>query len=117
MNDKETIKKIIESQKRIHDRNFNNYQQTGERRYERAYQNAEDLIDICTLALGSVDEHTKLIHLRNSIVEIGYKAICLLNNDSFLTNPAETEKLLHNLRALVKNEGVRDPYEEKGAGK
>lgn len=117
MNDRETIKKIIESQKRIHDRNFDNYQQTGERRYERAYQNAEDLIDICTLALGGVDEHTKLIHLRSSICEVGYKAMCLLNNDSFLTDPTETKKLLNNLRALAKGEGVRDPYEEKGASK
>ena len=89
----------------------------GERRYERAYQNAEDLIDICTLALGGVDEHTKLLHLRSSICEVGYKAICLLNNDRFLTDLAETEKLLRNLRALAKGEGVQDPYEEKGASK
>lgn len=115
MNDKKTIVKIIESQKRIHDRNFDNYQQTGERRYERAYQSAEDLIDICTLALGSVDEHAKLIHLRSSICEVGYKAMCLLNNDSFLTDLAGVQKLLYNLRALAKGEGVRDPYEEKKA--
>lgn len=112
MNDRKTIEKIIESQKRIYERNYMNYQQSGERRYERAYQNAEDLIDICTLALGSVDEHTKLLHLRSSICEVGYKAMCLLNNDSFLTDLAETEKLLRNLRALAKGEGVRDPYEE-----
>ena len=115
MNDRKTIEKIIESQKRIYERNYMNYQQSGERRYERAYQNAEDLIDICTLALGRVDEHTKLLHLRSSICEVGYKAMCLLNNDSFLTNPAETEKLLYNLRALAKGEGVQDPYEEKKA--
>ena len=112
MNDKATIQKVIESQKKIYDRNYSNYQQSGERRYERAYQNAEDLIDICTLALGGVDEHTKLIHLRSSICEVGYKAMCLLNNNSFLTDHTETEKLLRNLRALAKNEGVRDPYEE-----
>lgn len=117
MNDRKTIEKIIESQKRIYERNYKNYQESGERRYERAYQNAEDLIDICTLALGSADEHTKLLHLRSSICEVGYKAMCLLNNGSFLTDLAETEKLLYNLRALAKGEGVRDPYEEKGASK
>ena len=113
MNGEETIKKIIKSQKRIYERNYMNYQESGERRYERAYQNAEDLIDICTLALGGVDEHTKLLHLRSSVCEIGYKAMCLLNNNSFLTDLTETEKLLRNLRTLAKGEGVRDPYEEK----
>lgn len=117
MNDRETIEKIIESQKRIHDRNFDNYQQTGERRYERAYQNAEDLIDICTLALGGVDEHTKLIHLKSSIVQIGYDAIKLLRDKAFLSDPQGVERILKNLRALAKGEGVRDPYEEKGASK
>ena len=113
MNDRKTIEKIIESQKRIHDRNFDNYQQTGERRYERAYQNAEDLIDICTLALGGVDEHTKLIHLKGSIIQIGVDAIKLLHDKAFLTDPHGVEKLLRNLRVLAKGEGVRDPYEEK----
>lgn len=112
MNDRETIGKIIESQKRIYERNYMNYQQSGERRYERAYQNAEDLIDICTLALGGVDEHTKLLHLKSSIVQIGADAIKLLHDKAFLTDPHGVEKLLRNLRTLAKNEGVRDPYEE-----
>lgn len=113
MNDRETIEKIIKSQKRIYERNYMNYQQSGERRYERAYQNAEDLIDICTLALGGVDEHTKLIHLHSSIVQIGYDAIRLLHDNAFLTDPHGVEKLLRNLRTLAKGEGVCDPYEEK----
>lgn len=113
MNDRKTIEKIIESQKRIHDRNFDNYQQSGERRYERAYQNAEDLIDICTLALSGVDEHTKLMHLRSSIIQIGADAIRLLHDKAFLNDPSGTERILKELRALAKSEGVRDPYEEK----
>ena len=113
MNDRKTIEKIIESQKRIFDRNYDNYQQSGERRYERAYQNAEDLIDICTLALGGVDEHTKLIHLKSSIVQIGADAIRLLHDKAFLNDPDGVERLLKNLRSLAKGEGVRDPYEEK----
>lgn len=113
MNNRETIEKVIKSQKRIRDRNFDNYQQTGERRYERAYQNAEDLVDICTLALGGVDEHTKLIHLKSSIVQIGYDAITLLHDKAFLSDPQGTERILKGLRALAKGEGVRDPYEEK----
>lgn len=117
MNDRETIEKIIESQKRIFKRNFMNYQQSGERRYERAYQNAEDLIDICTLALGGVDEHMKLLHLHGSIVQIGYDAIKLLHDEAFLGDPQGVERILKNLRALAKGEGVRDPYEEKKASK
>lgn len=113
MNDRKTIEKIIESQKRIRDRNFDNYQQSGERRYERAYQNAEDLIDICTLALGGVDEHTKLMHLRGSIIQIGADAIKLLHDKAFLGDPQGVERILKELRALAKGEGVRDPYEEK----
>lgn len=117
MNDRETIEKIIKSQKRIHDRNFMNYQQSGERRYERAYQNAEDLIDICTLALDSADEHTKLLHLRSSIIQIGADAIKLLHNKAFLSDPQCVERILKELRTLAKGEGIRDPYEEKGARK
>ena len=115
MNDRKTIEKIIESQKRIHDRNFDNYQQSGERRYERAYQNAEDLIDICTLALGGVDDHTKLLHLRSSIIQIGVDAIRLLHDKAFLNDPDGVERLLKNLRSLAKGEGVWDPCEEKKA--
>ena len=112
MNDRETIEKIICSQKRIQERNYMNYQQSGERRYERAYQNAEDLIDICTLALGGADEHTKLLHLRSSIIQIGYDAIKLLHDKAFLSDPQGVERILKELRALAKGEGVRDPYKE-----
>ena len=115
MNDRETIEKIIKSQKRIFERNFMNYQHSGERRYERAYQKAEDLIVICTLALVGGDEHTKLLHLRSSIVQIGYDAIKLLHDKAFLNDPRGTEKVLKALRALAKGEGIRDPYEEKKA--
>lgn len=113
MNDQKTIEKIIESQKRIYERNYMNYQQSGERRYERAYQNAEDLIDICTLALSGVDEHTKLLHLKSSIIRIGADAIKLLHDKAFLSDPEGTERILKELRTLAKGEGVRDPYEEK----
>ena len=115
MNDRKTIEKIIESQKRIYERNYMNYQQSGERRYERAYQNAEDLIDICTLALGGVDEHTKLLHLRSSIIQIGADAIKLLHDKAFLSDPQGVERILKELRTLAKGEGVQDPYEEKKA--
>ena len=115
MNDRKTIEKIIESQKRIYERNYMNYQQSGERRYERAYQNAEDLIDICTLALGGVDEHTKLLHLRSSIIQIGADAIKLLHDKAFLSDPHGVERILKELRTLAKGEGVQDPYEEKKA--
>lgn len=113
MNDRETIEKLITQQQRISDRNFRNYQESGESRYYRAHQKAEDIIGICNLALGGADEHSRYINMRVNLCQIGTEAMRLLHDNEFLNDPHHTAQLLRNIKAIAKSEGVKDPYDER----
>lgn len=102
---REIIEKVIAGQEKIYNRNFQNYQSSGERRYERAYENAEDLMDIYRLALNAVDEHEKYLHLKGNVSQLGAEAVRVLHDESVEPEPAK--RILRNLVAISE---VNNPW-------
>ena len=110
MNNKETIEKLIEKNQKISDRNYMNYQQSGVSRYLRAHEKAEDIIDICRLALGASDDHQMVGILKSYISEWGSRAVSLLHHGEY---DKDIESLLKDLKATALMYGLTtDPWRE-----
>lgn len=78
----ESIQKLIERYQKISDRNYRNYQQTGDSRYDREYRHAEDILDVATQALASADEHVTLTHIKADFSFVIRDGLALTYNPS-----------------------------------
>lgn len=108
---KPEIEKFIARQEAISHRNYMTYQETGLPRYMRAYEKAEDLLDIARMALNAADDHAKASYLKMMVIDIGSEAIDALHK-GVAQDPGAAEMCLRNLCALAKNEGIWNPLEE-----
>ena len=99
------IEAFIQKQQAISDRKYMAYQETGDPRYLREHERAEDLIQIANQALSAADDHTALGALRAEFSTICAKAALLLHQ------PGEPEPLLREIIAVGKSYGFRDPWE------
>ena len=68
------IEEIITRQNEIHNRNYYAYQETGISRYKYAADKADEIAEIASLALSSVDDHEKMVTYRVLIQDLAYKA-------------------------------------------
>lgn len=102
---KEQIEEHIQKQQAVSDRKYMAYQETGNPRYLREHERAEDLIQIANQALSAADDHTALGALRAEFSTICAKAALLLHQ------PGEPEPLLREIIAVGKSYGFRDPWE------
>jgi len=68
------LEKLIDRYDTKAEKAFRNYQETGVQRYERERQNAEDLADALRVALGSIDDHNLLLHLKGEITRLASRA-------------------------------------------
>lgn len=110
--DKATIEKIIDQQTKISDRNYMNFQETGESRYMRAHEKAEGLIEICRMALSVVDIKEQNIILKANFTEVASMAIRLDHDSRWLdqANLDEIGHLVKDLAAMGRVMGVNDPW-------
>lgn len=109
--DKQDINKLIEKQQKISDRNFYNYQESGERRYLRAHERAEDLIDLAQRALKAADEHQELGSMRSYISGWSTRAISILHAGNNDEKQDEINELLKEIRSIGLMYGLtRDPW-------
>lgn len=74
------IEKLCDQYRKKADRNFRNYQETGEPRYERESRNAEEIADALSVALDHADEHDKYICLKIEVADLAHKAEDLLHD-------------------------------------
>ena len=102
---KAQIEEHIQKQMEVSNRKYMAYQETGNPRYLREYERAEDLIQIANQALSAADDHAALGALRAEFSTICAKAALLLHQ------PGEPEPLLREIVAIGKNYGFRDPWE------
>ena len=77
---RERIEKLCEQHRKKADRNFRNYQETGEPRYERESRTAEEIADALSIALNHVDEHDKYICLKIAVADLAHQADGLLHD-------------------------------------
>lgn len=59
---------------------YQNYQDSGDSRYYRAKNRAEDIADALQIALDSVSEHNKLIDLRALVGDLAHEARQLIQS-------------------------------------
>lgn len=110
MRDKKTIEKIIEQKQKISDRNFMNYQETGARRYLLEHEKAEDIIDICRMALSIAEDRQMLGTLKACVAQWGSKAVTILHDG--LDN-VDVTGLLKDIKATAIVFGLTtDPWRE-----
>ena len=110
--DKAAIQKIIEQQEKISERNFRYYQESGESRYMRAHEKAEDLLDICRTALSVADIKEQNVILKANFTEVASMAIRLDHDSRWLdqANLDEIGHLVKDLAAMGRVMGVNDPW-------
>ena len=105
--EKEKIEKFIDHQQRISDRNYRNYQETGDPRYERTYHKADALIEIAQQALAAADDHAAVINHRTELSDWGYRAFKLLH----AWREEDAVQLIKDIAATAKLRGLaKDPY-------
>jgi len=102
MIDREWIKKFIDQQERVRDRNERNYQESGESRYDRASRKAENMIDLATMALGVADIKDDNRMYRSALAECGNRAISILHH-GIDSDPATVESLLRDIKTYALN--------------
>ena len=78
--DQKRIGKLCDQYRKKADRNFRNYQETGEPRYERESRTAEEIADALSVALDHAEEHDKYICLKIAVADLARKAEDLLHD-------------------------------------
>ena len=91
-------------------RNYDNYQQSGIQRYYREYENAEELVGFLRRALGSADDHQKMVNYRLMLQDFCARAIRCKNDD----NHTDMYDLVRALASYgVSSLGLEDKYMRK----
>ena len=111
---KQEIEKLLAKYQRQSELNFQHYQETGARRYQAAYEQAEDIVDVCRMALTAADDHEDANEYKAYICEWASEAIKLMSDGIQLTGQQRVEQLLKNIAAVGRMHGVADPYEREG---
>lgn len=96
---KNTLDALIEKYEKKAEQNFRNYQETGLRRYEKAYEDAQDLADTLRMARSAHDDHTELVHWRGQISVLASKA-------KRAKEPEQMEKVLKELISTARMHGL-----------
>ena len=102
---REDIERFIHQQEAVYNRQYQNFQDTGDSKYSARYHRAEKLIDIARIALSSVDDHNAVGMYRAEISEMGAEAERLLLMDKFW-EPEDMRKYLEWARAKARVYGL-----------
>lgn len=68
--DRETLQKLAEKYQQKADRAFDNYQETGAKRYYTERENAEDLADALRMAANVADERAEYLGLKAALAQL-----------------------------------------------
>lgn len=108
--DKKRIEEIAAKYQATAEKKYNDYQQSGVQRYMREYERADEIVDICNLALGAADDHQKVGVLRSQIAYWGSKAVHLVRHP----DDDEIMALIRDVKATAVAYGLTtDPYTDK----
>lgn len=96
---KNTLDAMVAKYERKAEEAFRNYQETGMRRYEKAYEDASDLADTLRMAQSAHDDHTALLHWKGTISILASKA-------KMAKEPEQMEKVLKELISTARMHGL-----------
>lgn len=107
---KREIENLIVNKQKAADRNYNAHQETGMSRYLREREKAEDIIEICKLALSALDDHNATGIFGAHISKWGVKAIKMLHEE---TVDGDAKNLLEDIKSVALKYGLAtDPWRE-----
>lgn len=107
---KQEIDEILAKHQHRSELAYQHYQETGERRYETAYQHADEIVDICRQALSAVDDHQRAGEYKAYICQWASEAIKLTRGGFWMTDSQRTERLLKDIAAIGRMLGIADPW-------
>lgn len=99
---KPDIEKFIAQQQKISDRNYQNYQATGEQRYYRAYNKADELIGLANQALSAADDRQLVWIFRVELSSLGIQAFDAIHSQDI----NEYEAVVKAVAAVAKTYGL-----------
>ena len=70
---RERIEEIKKSKERAYERQFDNYQSTGEQKYYAAMHRYEEIIDLCDIALSDANPRQELGFIKASLCSVADK--------------------------------------------
>ncbi len=103
---KERIEQIREGKEKARRRQDENYQATGEARYDYAARRYEELVEICDQALSTAEDHTTAVHLRVSLCSLASRADKALHH----ADEAETKQIMKDILAIAEDHGYKSPW-------
>lgn len=111
--DKERILKIRASKEAAKNRQYANFQSTGDDNYYRKYTGYDDIVTICDMALNSADDHTTALNLKGEIAQIASRASDLEHEAQTRgeLDSAEARGVLRAIMTLAKKNGWWNRWE------
>lgn len=106
---RERIEQIRESKERARQNQFDNYQATGNPKSYSRMQAHEDIVDLCDLALGAVDDHNAIGHIKATTISLASDAANLLHHERDLSE--DVRKMLGELIATAKMYGFQNKWD------
>ena len=107
--DAERIKKIRDSKEKARQRQWQNYQSTGDDNYYRKMNGYEDIVTICDQALSAADDHQKALNLNLDIIDFASEAADLIDHNPNIDR--EVKDLLENIMATARRNGWQNKWE------
>ena len=102
---KSEIEKFINRKQKVYDRNFRNFQETGDPHYDYAAHQAENLIDLARQALNAADDHQMAGVYRSEVAEWGNRAL-EITRDLKYWDETKALQLLKDIASVAKSRGL-----------
>lgn len=86
-------------------KNYQTFQETGTTRYDTARRNAEEMVDVLSIAISAVDDHNSLTHLRTNLSRIASDAARI----QYIPEECRTvvmQKVLNDLMSIARINGL-----------
>lgn len=101
--DKQQIKEVLAKQEALYEKNFAAYQETGMKKYETAYRKAEDMADLCRMALANGGDMQEMYNIKADMISLGGRANSLIRGGY---NKFDAIKLLKDLISAARMAGL-----------
>ena len=97
------LDELIQKYEKTAEKQFQNYQETGLRRYEKAYEDAQDLADTLRMARDAAEDHQKMLNYQSTISIWGSRAQSIKYPEN---DPEGAEQLIKDVAAMARVYGL-----------
>lgn len=102
---RERIEQIRESKERARLNQYKEFQASGNSKSYTRMKAHEDVVELCDLALGTIDDHNEIVHIKAAIISFAGDAEKLLHYETYISE--DVQKMLKELIATAEMYGFR----------